>query len=207
MDCNSIDVSPRSYGFGTTRWTERMFLNVSEKGEAFFGRMIGLYDFCTGFATDIASLDEIRRRLNVFRNINIWVDNAPKAVRNAHSRILGDFPGVGRDSVTEPGLDLASVGRWAVYEKEALSACQSLNRLYQSVWDRDFVQMGLDLHMNVKSLNLIRQWAEIPSYECRRIIRSVEGLTDREDIMERWEETERLLLSVPAPKRKEENYG
>ena len=207
MDCNTIDVSPRSYGFGTTRWTERLFLDVKEKGEAFFGRMVGLYDYCTGLKTDIDSLEDVHRRLNMFRTINIWIDNAPKSVRNAHYRIRGDFPGIGKVDVSELDFDIQAVKKWAAYEKQAIDASARLHALYQEVWDNDFVQMGIDLHMSVKSLNLIRKWAEIPSYECRRIIRSVDGLTDKEEIMEKWEETERQLLSVPAPKRKEENFG
>lgn len=223
MDWNTVDVEPRDYGYGKTRWTERLYLEVTKKGEAFFGRMIGLYDAATNFNTDIESLEDLHRRSDIFRTINIWIDNAPKAVRNAHSRICGDFPGIGKDAVLDINLDLTEVEKWAEYEGECIDVAEVLQKFYNGIWDADFVQMGKDLHMNIRSLNYIRRWAETPSWECRRIVRrSLESIikdgfaqayVDGEDLspfkeklMTAWETEEKALLSFPANKRNEENF-
>ena len=113
MNGNEIDVLPRDYGFGRLKLTERTIAGPSEKSEAFFGRMIGLYDYTTDFHTDIESLDDLHKRANIFRIINIWIDGSPKMVRSAHSRICGDFPGTGKDDILDIGLDLGKVGKWA----------------------------------------------------------------------------------------------
>lgn len=223
MNVNEIDVRPRDYGFGKLRYTERLFADVPYKAEAFLGRMIGLYAYTTEFHTDIETLEDLHKRANIFRTINIWVDNSPKMVRNAHSRICGDFPGIGKDDVLDINLDLVKVEKWADYEGDALAACSSLRKFYKEVWDGDFVQMGMDLHFNIKSLNLIRQWMEIPSWEVRYITDKVtaqmakEGMLQkyvdgeditgyRERLARAWEEQEKILLSVPTSKRKEENF-
>ena len=224
MNGNEIDVLPRDYGFGRLKLTERTIAGPSEKSEAFFGRMIGLYDYTTDFHTDIESLDDLHKRANIFRTINIWIDGSPKMVRSAHSRICGDFPGTGKDDILDIGLDLGKVGKWADYEANALAVCSSLRTFYQKIWGSDFVAMGMDLHFNVQSLNLIRNWMEIPSWEVRWITDRVvsrmakqgmiQKMMDGEDIsgyrdalVKAWEDEEKTLLSVPASKRKEENFG
>ena len=224
MDANTIDVMPREYGFGRLKLTERIFMGIQQKGEAFFGRMIGLYDVATNFNTDIEALDTPHKRADLFRTINIWVDNSPRAIRNAHSRICGDFPGVGKDDVLDINLDLAEVEKWADYQKEAIETSQAIHKFYTELWGKDFVQMGIDLHFNIKSLNLIRQWMELPSWEIRYITRkTVETLAregmfqayiDGEDLapfkkkaIDIWADNEKKLLSVSAAERTEEHFN
>lgn len=200
------DVHPRDAGHGPVRWTERLIMGIPDRGAALFGRMIGLYDYVNGFHTDIGRLADMHARSNRFRELNIWIDNAPKKVRNAYSRICGDFPGMGRDAVLDPNLDIGEVGGWRDYEFAGLDSSQALDGLLKRFWDGDFVQMGLDLHMPIKGMNLIRRWDEIPSCEGRSIIResSLKG-TDRESAIRAWEEQESRVLALPGTKRKEGN--
>lgn len=202
-----IDVHPRNKGNGPVRWTERLILNISDKGAAFFGRMIGVYDHVNGFVTDIDALDNIHARSNKFRELNIWFDNAPRKVRNAHSRICGDFPGIGKDAVLDPSVSIDEIRRWRDYESGRLMHSDMLDAILKRSWDGDFVQMGLDLHIPIKGMNLIRNWWEVPSYEGCMIIGHAAAATDKEDVIETWKRTEDMILALPGTKRKEEYLG
>ena len=205
-----LDVHPRDLGNGPVRWTERLIMNIPDRGAAFFGRMIGIYDYTNEFSTDISRLEDIHDRSNKFRELNIWLDNAPRRPKNAHSRICGDFPGVGKSAVLDPNLDIDEVVRWRDYEISCLEGSVMLNDLMKTVWDGDFVQMGLDLHLPIKSLNLIKQWFETPSAEARAIIGHAwdawAETRDRNSVIRAWEEKEEKILSLPGSKRKEENF-
>ena len=218
-----IDVHPRNNGFGAVRWTERLITNLPQRGATFFGRTIGIYDYMNSYNTDIEKLEDLHARANKFRELNIWIDNSPKKCKNAHSRICGDFPGLGKDAVLDINLDMDEVRKWRDYEYVGLTVAVSLDRLLKTVWENDMVQMGLDLHMPIKSLNLIKNWWELPSASGRSIItHAVEkgiaaGLASavvegedctvyRDVVIEGWQEQEDKILALPDAKRREENF-
>ena len=204
---DDIKVKQRNHGFGPVRWTERLIMNVKDRGTAFFGRMIGIYDYVNDFDTDIEALEDLHTRANKFRELNIWLDNAPRKCRNALSRIGGDFPGTGRDAVLDPNLDLDEVSRWRDYEAGCLEASDMLDRLLKGIWDGDLIQMGRDLRIPPKKIHLIKNWWEVPSGEARSIIRHASAAgTDINDVMDAWRGQETRVIDLPGSKRTEENF-
>lgn len=204
---DEVHVERKDLGKGPVRWTERRNNPNINKGAALLGRHIGIYDFYNSYHTDIDALEDIHWRLNKFRELNIWTDNAQRKVKTAHSRICGDFPGIGRDAVTDPSVMVEDIRYWRDYQVRCLRSSQYLTEIFRDIWDNDFIQMGQDLGMPPNKINHIKNWRENPSAEARFIIDHAHAMPrDFDSVISEWRRCEDIVLALDGPKRLEEIF-